>query len=124
MSWAALSNCVLNSCLAIMGEAVLHQPKTGGSFERWGVFSEQAKSIDASSLEIITTQPSLGIRLPNWNPALTQEDRLVIRGVSFWARHFLPDGEGGGTWLLDKISGVSEHVPTQFEPSQFTGAFE
>jgi len=107
-SFKALADAaILRPNMQIQGEEAVYQPASSDSnppdaFTIRGVWSgpHQAINLSAEGPEYSTTQPSLGVRLADFDTAPRQDDIIIIFGTYYQVIDVQPDGQGAATLIL------------------------
>ena len=87
------------------GESVTHTPADGGDAQTvTGVFANQHVAVLQGGVEVVTTRPTLGIKLSDFDSEPVQGDTLTINSVTYKVSEVDKDGEGGATLILHRAS--------------------
>lgn len=99
------SRLVLRPAMRVFSRAVVFKPAAGGEHQVRGIFDRAFIEVP---MEDGTTQvsasPRLGMRISEWPALPAQKDRIVIGSEVFMIAAVEPDGQGGATLVLRKVS--------------------
>lgn len=96
---------MLGVLIPAFGQKVHYRPLTGGSFEINAVFDREGLQIDPNNEALVaSSNPAIGIRLRDLARPPVQGDVVMIGAEKFKVETPIPDGQGGSTLLLTRLS--------------------
>jgi hypothetical protein len=95
VSFPALADLVLVSCISTFGRTVTYTPTVGDAFSLVAVFDAEGSKLSIDGGEIEIASPRLGVRLADLPSAPVQGDTWEIDGVVYRVSDMIPDGQGG-----------------------------
>lgn len=101
------SRLVLRPAMQAFGRsfAIVFKPAGGGEHPVRGIFDREFLEVPMEDGEThVSTSARLGIRLDEWPQFPVQKDRVTVNGEVFLIFRAEPDGQGGMTLLLRKVS--------------------
>lgn len=103
MAFSDLADLALSAVQATFGENVSYTPRGGSPQTISGVFNAQSFTVDgATGLRVMTTQPTLLIKLNALAAHPKQGDAVTVRTVAYTVKEWDDDGEGGSLLWLQK----------------------
>ena len=106
IDWGAL---VLSPVMDVFAQPIVVTPTVSQPsvqpYPAQGVFKAEEASIPLEDGEIVaTTVYTLGIRLSDYPIPIVPEDQLAVAGFTFAIDQLHPDGQGGATLTLKRLT--------------------
>lgn len=103
-AWTKLTDSVLKLSTAVFGERVIYCPSSEPSFEIRAIFDAKFEMVDPGGVLVQSAQPRLGVWLSQFAQDPSEGDRVEVRGTLYDVTEFQPDGQGGATLMLHRVS--------------------
>lgn len=104
-AWQSMTHRLLGVCMRVFKEPVVIRPGLEGHQELDGIFRAQHADVDLGNGSISTVAPELDLRLADVrDPPLHEGDRVIVRGLLYRLEAPRPDGEGGVSFNLKRLT--------------------
>lgn len=101
MGWRDMTDSILKRCVSTFRTEATYTPAGGSALAISGVYDRPYQALDPESgAQVMSTRPTLGIRLADLPQAPGEGDRLTIGDEAFRVVLSEPDGQGGARLTL------------------------
>lgn len=104
MAWEDRVQNLLGHCTATFGGDCVHAPENFPRQVFQGIWSDVYITADPETgMMVSTSDQNIGVRLSDFDRAPKKNDLIIRRSVEYRIRALEPDGEGGATFVLEKV---------------------